>query len=312
MQPSAITLAAVPRLAESNWKLKRHLRRTLDLRRSSLRARESAGDEGLREATVHEVRVICRRTCEIIRLFLPLLPDRPARDTISAAKKVMKALAPARESDVALRRLRALETPRLDAAADRAREALVEHLDGRQERRERKGARRAARLSRRLRRSLRRLSSRLGRIPRRFDGEAGARAFLNGRITARAAAVRDGLAAAVAGSVEAVHDLRIAVKHLRYALQFAEDALGNTRLTADIERLRDLQDAAGSAQDLSDVELLIATFQSGRQNRARSGLDGGLDSLLQVVVSAREDATHTFLAGVKAWTVKAARVTTYL
>jgi CHAD domain-containing protein len=112
------------------------------------------------------------------------------------------------------------------------------------------------RLARRLRRAVKHIES---TVPsQRHKATRPARAWtwaVDARASRRAADVR--AAIEIAGSVyapERLHDVRIAVKRLRYALELRAEA-GNQRGTRDLTALKTAQGVLGR---LHDVEMLIA------------------------------------------------------
>jgi len=221
-------------------------------------AREVPGVEEGNVGALHRARVASRR----LRELLPLLPlDRGTnRKLARRLKKVTRALGVVRELDVLELLIEELRQDRRCAPA--ALEHVGAHVaEARLEARDRLiGKRRIAKLSKLIAR-LRRASEALehdGTSDRRPGDNRPAHArrwVLEARLASRAAIVRAALEHA--GPVYAagqLHDLRIALKKLRYAAELSDDG-GSGRLTADIAMLRAGQDLLGR---LHDLEVLLS------------------------------------------------------
>ncbi len=205
-------------------------------------ARARQGDAG----GVHATRVACRR----LREAIPLAPaaGRDSRRAERALRRLMKALGPIREADVARAVLeeaaRASDWPpavvgRVDRAVRKRRErgwasarAVVDAVDRDELSADVEGLARA--------------------IERDLSDAAAARA-LAGRVRQRAAEV----VAAIdqAGTLylaEPLHAIRLAAKKLRYALDLAQAA--GVRLGSAQRRLRRAQVMLGELRDLQTVQ----------------------------------------------------------
>lgn len=215
---------------------------------------------GMQEGNVgalHRARVASRRLRELV----PLLPlDRTAKRKLGVGlKKTTRALGFVRELDVLgllideFRRDGRCPVGALNEVGGRVAEA-------RDETRERLiGKRRMAKLSKLVAR-LRRASETLKTVTpsgRRSAASGSPRArrwALDARLASRAARVR--AAFEHAGSVYAsgqLHDVRIALKKLRYAIELTDDSSG--RLSADVAALKGAQDLLGR---LHDFEVLLS------------------------------------------------------
>jgi len=220
-------------------------------------ARELPGVEEGNVGALHRARVASRR----LRELLPVLAlDRGTnRKLARRLKKVTRTLGIVRELDVLGLLMEALRRDGrcAPAALERVGACVAE---ARAEARERLiGKRRIAKLSKLVAR-LRRVSEELahvntnGRRPLARRAAHAQRWALEARMANRAARVRTALEDA--GSVYAagqLHDLRIAIKKLRYAAELSGD--GGGRLTADIAMLRAGQDLLGR---LHDLEVLLS------------------------------------------------------
>jgi CHAD domain-containing protein len=206
---------------------------------------------------LHRTRVASRR----LRELLPLVElDRDtSRKLNRRLRKVTKQLGAVRELDVLMLLIAELERSsryppgalkNVGAAIASARDAARERL--------------AAKLPTA---KLERLASRLERVAVPVDADATfrrrgasrpARSWLwalEARLARRAACVRSTIEDAGALYVpERLHDVRIALKKLRYAAELVREA-GHRRVTADVAVLKGAQDLLGR---LHDLEVLLA------------------------------------------------------
>lgn len=229
--------------------------------------------------SVHRARVASRR----LRAVLPVLTAVDARTLPRARKhvrRITRALGPIRELDVALGHLDDLG-PRsgiAPAAVAQVRQALVA---------ERQRHRRAmldvitpaalARLAETLEAS--------AAEPRRGPGTDADRRLARRRSADRART----LAAAIRRSgtlylPERLHDVRIAAKKLRYALEIERD-LTRSRATRRLMRLKRLQDALGEMHDYEMLADRIREVQTGL-----SGSDPATADRLVPLVRTLEEA----------------------
>jgi CHAD domain-containing protein len=242
-----------------------------------LRTLEAALPDAARgnKEALHKARIATRR----IREALPLLSasDR-VRRLERRIRKITRALGPVRELDVALQILDEVEQTgelsraaltRLRQAVARERQVLQADMKRRidecniQKLRKRAvlAARKAAENG-----SLRRDPVRLARA--------------RGRAARRAERLR----AAIDGASgiylpDRLHDVRIAVKKLRYALELVRE-LSRSRATAHLKTLADVQDTLGRMHDL---EVLIARTRAvqGAPGAPTLKLSGELDRLVR-------------------------------
>jgi CHAD domain-containing protein len=208
-----------------------------------------AADGDPRDA--HQTRVAARRLTESLVLGGPA-----ARRLLREVRDIRRALGAIREVDVSRLVFDQLATERRWPALASAR--VRRHLDAER-------ARRAKKVSR----ALERVS--LGRIRRRIRdvGEAAAtvapktlRARLEQRIVSRRARLQRAVRRAGAiYDIDKLHDVRLAVKKLRYTLEVADDALGRRR-AREISRLRASQQRLGELHDLQVLERHLAALEA--------------------------------------------------
>lgn len=211
---------------------------------------------------IHHARVATRRLREV----LPLVESGGrGRKLRRGVRRLTRALGPVRELDVALETLDALagEVPR--PAVARLRQVL------RLERRRLYGA-----MSREVARvdpdTLRRRAVAAARRSRRVDTAA--------RTARRAGRLRSAIENA--GSIylpDRLHEVRIAVKKLRYALELVRDVSG-ARATARLGRLKAAQDLLGRMHDLEVLIARVRAVQGSAQAPSLS-LSGDLDRLVR-------------------------------
>lgn len=201
-----------------------HLRGLVDPRLASLR--DVAGWEQAEDpvVAVHRARVATRRLRAFVRLYAPLLGGKRARKLERRLRAITRALGPVREHDVLTAGLRALQ-----ADAEPLARAALEHVEAWAQGQRRKAARRAhaaladvdaAALAEALEGEVDRVSGRL----LRHDEPLAARAT---------ALLEPELARAFEGmprptgqtDMEALHEVRIRAKRLRYALALLDPLL---------------------------------------------------------------------------------------
>jgi CHAD domain-containing protein len=206
---------------------------------------------------LHAVRVATRRLREALRLADE--HPRESRKLRRALKRITRRLGPVREIDVSLALVATIAgaRPDLAIACDRANRRLSEA-----------GVSRRARLAKRMHDiDVKALTGRIERHLRRGSGAPGAaggvdRSRLSSRVATRADAVS--AAAESAGALyapEALHDVRIAAKKLRYALEIARLArvAGAAGAAA---RLRKYQDLLGRLHDQQILAAHVARLQA--------------------------------------------------
>ena len=223
---------------------------------------------------LHQARVASRR----IREALPIVSaGSRGRRVGRQMRKITRALGPVRDLDVALMILDEIEKSnavsrpaltRLRQAISRERQLLHADMQHRLERYD------LDKLHKRALGAARRNSGdRVGRDPKRLA-----------RAMRRAAARAERLRTAIenASSIylpDRLHDVRIAVKKLRYAMELARE-LSGSRATAKLRVLKNTQDLLGRVRDL---EILIARTRAvqGAQGAPNLKLSAELDRLVR-------------------------------
>jgi CHAD domain-containing protein len=248
---------------------RRALARRLDVLSKNLPLALAGEVEG-----VHRARVASRRLRELLAVLSPGkgAGDRKAwRAAATGVRAVTRALGGVRELDVALALLDEIlgADPTLTPAVITAR-SFIERT---------RAARRDQMTDELAEVDVAKLARRLDRLVTvRGDGRHRAEAFgLYDRLAARVGQLD--LAVAEAGalfSLDRLHDVRIAAKKLRYALELADELLrvGTKRPT---ERLRGMQDLLGRMHDLA----VLAEFV--RRAGGATGGEGQVKDLLGVI-----------------------------
>jgi CHAD domain-containing protein len=223
---------------------------------------------------VHQARVATRR----IREALPLVArGRAGKSLKKSVRRLTRVLGPVRELDVALMNLDQLRASGdvSEAAIARLRQLITEE-------RQRLGAEMAHHLSRY---NPAKLQEKAVDAAARGPAPAGAR---DPRCLAaalrRAARRAEGLQSAMENAAgiylpDRLHQVRIAVKKLRYALEIAQD-LSGSRATARVGKLKRVQDLLGRMHDL---EMLIARTRAiqSRAGAPNLQLSADLDRLVR-------------------------------
>ena len=222
--------------------------RRSDLLRSRLtRFRQSlAGAERGDERALHAARVASRR----LRELLPLLPADGARKLRRRLRHVTAGLGAVRELDAMLPLIDERWTPSRANALDRLRAAVIAARD---EARAHLDERLTAGDLRRLVRKLGRLVDEVTAAEASKPSALTARSWrwaLDARVARRAAQLADAICKA--GPVylaDRLHQVRIAVKKLRYAVELAGEA-GSPAMGPDVRALKRSQDVLGRMHDL--------------------------------------------------------------
>jgi CHAD domain-containing protein len=223
---------------------------------------------------VHQARVATRR----IREALPLVArGRTGKSLKKSVRKLTRALGPVRELDVALMNLDQLRNAGdvSDAAVARLRQLITEE-------RQRLGAEMVRLISHfSLTRFQRRAIDAAALGPEATGARDPRRIAM---AVSRAARRAEGLRAAMENAAgiylpDRLHQVRIAVKKLRYALEIAQD-LSGSRATVRIRTLKRVQDLLGRMHDL---EMLIARTRAiqSRAGAPSLNLSADLDRLVR-------------------------------
>jgi CHAD domain-containing protein len=256
--------------------------RLLDRRARALR-RQLAGAVGGKDAGVHHARVASRRLREALPVLTEGLHQTKAGKAVRKIRRLTEALGTVRELDVTLRLIDELaERPGIPRAALADVRALVI------EERER---RRAVMLKRLEAVDTAKLSHRLRAVRRAVAAAPAAhawRAALAVRIARRAR--RLDKAIAQAGQIyvpEGLHQVRIAAKKLRYALEIADET-GAVPCRESVRTIKRVQDALGRLHDLQVLLHHVAAVGAAPRHR-RSTPDAGLAILSRMI---EDDCRH--------------------
>lgn len=293
--------------ADVGWDLALYARAWLDERamvalEAAVRVAEEPG-----RAAVHDVRVACRRLREAIAFFhdLPALP--PLTDVDRAARRMARVVRRLRETDVAIKRLSALEFP---TASTNGRTGPASPATGPNERlakelgqwRTELAHAKHSRIEKRARqlRQVVRVALPRGRAladhGRDIGQEQAFQAFVEARVAARRAEVESLFAqarlrkttAALARASDELHGVRVAVKHWRYASEIARPAIPRVLYRPMAVELRRLQDLGGASQDFADLARVVEKQLDGEHRSREDAV------LLKAVRAALEHAARAF------------------
>jgi CHAD domain-containing protein len=245
--------------------LKRHLRA---VRASIAGALDGEVDD------VHNVRVSSRRLRELLPVVAGQSPSRKVKRLRRFARKLTRTFGPVREMDVAAELLAALAAHRHLQGIAAVRRTLTSERD----RRRRMMLERMDRVD--LTRKLDRLAE-----PEKMVGledlQREAPALVAARMLARAARLEETIEAA--GSLyepERLHQVRIAVKKLRYSLELVPE-LRLGQVGPDLKRLKAAQDLLGSLHDLEVLAAFARSLDVKGTRRRLQKLVGVLDEELR-------------------------------
>ena len=203
---------------------------------------------------VHDLRVATRRLRAALRVFRDFVA--PAGGVRKRLRRLARRLGAVRDRDVLASLLAAQLGERLGEDERRRLARLVRAV-------RRKRRRKLARLERALDatavRALRRRARRLSRTTG-LDDDAAAIGLTRAVTRLAAEVAREPAMLEAAPSEEALHRLRIAMKRLRYALEFHAGA-GGLAYDAELGAARELQACLG---ELHDVDVLRAAMRLGK------------------------------------------------
>ena len=216
--------------------------------------------------SIHDLRVATRRLQEVLDLFEPVLPGRPAKKVRRRARGIRRHFAGVRDADVL-----ASLAHELRASAPRAQRAVVAALE-QELRRKAEGLRHSLAHGHdgvvlRVKGIRKRLDALLDCLERHpADPARVARAARRG-LARRAQELERARRAAASGRPLPAHRLRIAVKRWRYTLEVLDDSsLGP--FTSAIEEARRVQERLGSLHDLDVLLDLVGRSPRTRPLRA--------------------------------------------
>jgi CHAD domain-containing protein len=275
--------------------LDRHLSSILEQRLDQLAQamRESRGDRSVE--AVHDLRVASRRLRAFGVTFRELLGDKMRRRLEKELKRVTRAVGALRDLDVQV----GLLEERLAATSKELERAALEHLLEHLAPRRAEAARRAGR---RLGRvdvdAVSRLVRRAGREVNRGLSAGGGRGtyalrLLDGLVTD---AVEQLPTSNDFEDAERLHRLRIDVKHIRYALELFEPALG-AHFQVLYARAMTLQDLLGTHHDLVTLAEVVSDRGAELGQRQREALVSGLAGVAGALSAEREAVLRRFQTG---------------
>lgn len=241
----------------------------LERRTRALRRQLTAAIDG-KDVGVHQARVASRRLREALPVLTKGLDHTKAGKAQRKIRRLTQALGAVRELDVTLHLIDELgERPGVPRTALAEVRALV--IEDRERRR-------VVMLDRLERVNTEKLAHRLGAVRQalmRPTPGHGWRAALAQRITTRGR--RLDKAIEEAGQIyaaEALHEVRIAAKKLRYALEIADES-GAASCAPTLRAIKKTQDALGRLHDLQIVQHHVAAVGAAPRGR-RSTPDAGL------------------------------------
>lgn len=250
--------------------------RLLERRTRALKRQLAAAVAG-KDTGVHQARVASRRLREALPVLTEGLEHTSARKAQRKIRRLTQALGTVRELDVTLHLIDELaERPGVprSALAD-VRAHVIEEREGR----------RGIMLARLDRVDADKLARRLQAIRQSLLAPAPGHAWrsaLAGRIARRARRLED--AVADAGQIyepEGLHQVRIAAKKLRYALEIADESAAAPCQDA-LRIIKRVQDALGRLHDLQILQQHVAAVGAAPRSR-RSAPDAGLAVLARLI-----------------------------
>ena len=250
--------------------------RLLERRARALKRQLAAAIAG-KDTGVHQARVASRRLREALPVLTQGLQHTKAGKANRKIRRLTQALGTVRELDVTLHLIDELaERPAIPRAALAEVRALV--IEEREQRRavmlERLGDVNGEKLARRLQAVKQSLM-------KPTPGHAW-RAALAGRVARRGRRLERAIEAA--GQIyepEALHEVRIAAKKLRYALEIADES-GAAPCADAVRAIKRVQDALGRLHDLQVLQHHVAAVGALPRNR-RSTPDAGLAVLSRMI-----------------------------
>jgi adenylate cyclase len=218
---------------------------------------------------IHQMRVATRRLRAALRLFSPVLPTDIAATLLPGLREMMSSLGRARDLDVLLAEIAA---PVMSALPDEPRLAMLVGIITE------KGYQTRAEAMQALRRpSFGQLMLLAGDLLHRppfsvaSSDDGTIAAFATSRIKRLRGKVERLANAASIDDPASLHTLRIAIKRLRYALEFFAPLTRGKDLPRIVGRLAKLQDALGQINDLANAGMLLMAC-AGEDARLREAV----------------------------------------
>jgi adenylate cyclase len=207
---------------------------------------------------VHQMRVATRRLRAALRMFGPALPEGFAEQIVPPLRELMSALGQARDLDVLMAEV---VGPAAAALADEPRLTDLANAITHRRYAARAAIRQALRQPAhgRLLLSADRLLQRAPFIGAAANDEAAPslRAFADRRLRRLLKKILELADAARVDQPPSLHRLRIAIKRLRYAIEFFGSMLPGKAAASAIKRLAGLQEELGQLNDLANAGTLL-------------------------------------------------------
>ena len=240
---------------------------------------------------IHDLRVASRRLRAGVALFAPILPRKRQNKAEKSLRKVTKALGTPREWDVHAEQLRQVYRAAEDALERAAIEVMLDSVDARREE-----------LRIVLFEKLDALSFEAVRsavdavlVPIAACEEESLRAFAGPLLRETATLAFDGLEELQAvEQPEALHEMRIRVKKLRYTLEFLEPLFRNGSASDLRKRAKSLQDALGLHHDRFVLAALVEKRRNDLSARGRVTLTQGLAQVVDRLQRGQRECYETF------------------
>jgi CHAD domain-containing protein len=219
---------------------------------------------------VHDMRVATRRLRAALDAARPLAKDRPFRRQYRAVKGLADALGGVRDRDVLLETLRA----RLAGAAPDERPGLESLIAAIAAEREEHRRELLATLDRWREEDL---AGDFGRFAAKSLKQKGGLTVAEAAARALATHLDEfderADAFATPDDAEALHDLRIVAKRLRYTLELFGAPLGEATAAALLDELKGLQEGLGTLHDRDVLAAVLRDERRGAARRERDELD---------------------------------------
>lgn len=210
---------------------------------------------------VHQLRVASRRALAAVQTFAPLLSEKQSRWLSKQLKKIRRAAGEARELDVLGRRI----AERLSPSEGEARAALVAKIEACRDDAQRPVRKLPAKMAKKD------FASRSTRIAKRvrWRGEGDEPTFAAAAAVCLRSVAEPFFAAAQADTSQlaALHQFRIAAKHLRYSMEIFAAALAPEFRTVVYPAVEEVQTRLGEVNDhaaaLEQCEAWLAEWEDG-------------------------------------------------
>ncbi|MDP1911012.1 MAG: CHAD domain-containing protein [Hyphomicrobium sp.] len=220
---------------------------------------------------VHQMRVAARRLRAALRMFGPALPDGLEDALAPLLRELMASLGQTRDLDVLMEEIvapvcRAMpDEPRL---ADLAGAIINRQYRARAETRQ---TLRQSGYCRLLLEAGRQLHQPVFLVPATVETEPTLPSFAERRLRRLLRRIHDLAEVARIDYPPSLHELRIAIKRMRYAIEFFDSMIQGKAGTTLIKRLAALQEELGQLNDLASAGTLLMVC-AGREPQLREGV----------------------------------------